>query len=398
MLNNLKDFLKIFKPKTFKKITLYLYHLSKRELYFLKKGKFKEGYNYFWARIFSIEEGLGLASPFYRLNPNLAPYPERIELEVTTKCRFRCPKCEHTYWNEPQEDMSFENFKRIIDQFPKLKAVSLTGIGHGFENPEYFKMLKYAKSKGLFVQFFDPLFLQNKEDFRKLIEIGVDWIWMSIDGATKETLEKSQVGSNFDKVTNNVKTLVGLKNKLGSPFPELHFQPIITKYNVQEMPRFVELINTLIAGTNQSLTEIQFIQLIPFKENEWLAPEITDDILEATQKKAREFKNLNVKLVRMSPQDFKAPINDCVAWTVPFITVDGTVYPCCSLTEGNIRHLIKPYTLGNVFKQDFKEIWHSEKFKNFRDMINKAKYPWLCCGPRECSLYSCKFQGCKECK
>jgi len=396
MLNNLKDFLKIFRPKTFKKITLYLFHLSKREFYFIKKKKFREGYNYFWARIFSIEEGLGLATPFYRLNPDFAPYPERIELEVTTKCRFRCPKCEHTYWNEPQENLSFENFKKIIDQFPTLKSVSLTGIGHGFENPEYFKMLEYAKSKGLFVQFFDPLFLQSEEDFRKLIEIGVNWIWMSFDGATKETLEKSQVGSNFDKVTNNVKTLVRLKNEMNSPFPELHFQPIITKYNVQEMPKFVELINSLIAGTNQSLTEIQFIKLIPFKENEWLVPEITDDILEKTQKEIRESKNLIGNFVRIFPQVSKAPISDCVAWTVPFITVDGTVYPCCSLTEGNIRQLVKPHTLGNVLKEDFGEIWHSAKFKNFRNMIHAGKGPWLCCGPRECSLYGCKPGRCKK--
>ena len=164
------------------------------------------------------------------------------------------------------------------------------------------------------------------------------------------------------------------------------------------MPKFVDFINSLIAGTNQSLTEIQFIQLIPFKENEWLAPEITNEILEATQRKAREFKNLNVKLVRMSPQDSKAPINECLAWTVPFITVDGTVYPCCSLTEGNIRHLIRTRALGNALKQDFKEIWNSEQFKNFRNIIHKGKGPWLCCGPRECPLYSCKPQRGKECK
>lgn len=389
MLKPLKEYLKIFRLKTFKRIYRYLFLLLKTEIYLFRKRKFREAYNYFWVRFFSIEEGLGLATPIYKINPNFAPYPRRIELEVTTKCRFRCPKCEHTYWKEKQEDMSFRDFKRIIDQFPKLKEISLTGIGHGFENPEYFEMLKYLKSKSIFVQFFDPLFLLDERVFRELIRIGVNLIWMSIDGATKETYEKSIVGSNFDKVINNAKILVRLKNELNSPFPELHFQIIITKYNIEEMPKFIELVNSIIDKTNQYLTEITFIKLISFKENEWLTPEISEDILETTLKKARESKNLNVKFVNMSPCGSKPPISECVAWTVPFITVDGRVYPCCAVTEGNFRHLVKTHAFGNLFKEDFREIWHSKEFRNFVKMINEGKKPWICCGPRECPLYKC---------
>jgi len=248
-------------------------------------------------------------------------------------------------------------------------------------------MIDYLKSKSVFVQFFDPLFLLDEKIFRELIKIGVNLIWVSMDGATKETYEKSIVGSNFEQVINNIKTLVRLKRELNSPFPELHFQPIITKYNVQEMPKFVELFSSLIAGTNQPMTEIQFIKLIPFKENEWLMPEISEEILEETEKKAREFKNINIKFINMSKD--KSPISECLAWTVPFITVDGSVYPCCSITEGNIRHLVKPHALGNVLEQHFREIWYSQNFKDFRRMFREGKVPWICYGPRECPIYSC---------
>lgn len=388
-MNYLNEYLKIFRPRTFKKVLFYLKHLMGWEFYLLKKGKFKEAYNCFWVRLFSIEEGLGLATPFYKINPNWAPYPERIEVEVTTVCRFRCPKCEHTYWKEKQQNMSFDNFKRVIDQFPKLKEVSSTGIGHGFENPEYFKMLEYLKSKSIFVQFFDPLFLLNEKIIRELIKIRANWIWISFDGATKETYEKSQVGSNFETVIENIKTLFKIRKELKSPFPELHFQPIITKYNVKEMPKFVELIGSITKDSNQPMVEVQFINLIPFEENKWLMPEVTEDVLEETRKKAKEFKNLNIEFIKMAPEETKAPIQECLSWTVPFILVDGTVYPCCALTEGNMRQLVKPYALGNIFQTPFKKMWYSKEFRHLIKAIHEGGSPAVCCYLRECPLFKC---------
>ena len=92
----------------------------------------------------------------------------------------------------------------------------------------------------------------------------------------------------------------------------------------------------------------------------------------------------------MSPDASKPPISECVDWICPFITVDGTVYPCCALTECNIRSLVKEHAFGNVLKQDYKEIWQSEKFRKFIKDIHQGENPWVCCGPRECPLYSCK--------
>ena len=140
----------------------YLFHIIGQEWHLLARGKFKAALNYTWVMAFSREEGVGITVPLYKKNHNLVPYPARLELEVTTKCRLKCPKCEHTYWQQPDKSLSFEQFKTIIDQFPGLKEVSLTGIGHGLEHDGYFDMLRYLKKKSIFVQFFDPLLLADE--------------------------------------------------------------------------------------------------------------------------------------------------------------------------------------------------------------------------------------------
>jgi MoaA/NifB/PqqE/SkfB family radical SAM enzyme len=366
--------------------SLYIKHLAHQMGYLLKQGRFREAYNYQWARLFSIEEGLALGLYIYRRFPSLLPYPRRIELEVTTKCRLKWPKCEHTYWNEQQEDMSFAQVKRIVEMFPHLRAISLTGIGHGFENPEYFDMLQYLRERGLFIQFFDPLLLvDDPHIIGDLVLLEPNWIWVSMDGATKETYERHIVGSNFDKVLKNAKMLIEAREAEGSVFPELHFQFIVTKNNILEMPQFVDLVHSIVQET-QVLTEIQFIKLIPFAENQSLLPPygFPEEILRQTQENVDEYGDIRLKIIHGG---VKYPVQGCFAFSVPFITVKGEVWPCCTLTQGNVRHLLRGHALGNVFKDDFRTIWNSQEFIQLREDIACGIMPPLCKDFRECTMF-----------
>jgi len=361
----------------------YRGHISDQIFYRLKEGKIKSAYNYIWTILFTKEEGAGLADKLFLINPDLAPYPGRIELEVTTKCSLRCEKCEHTYWNEQEEDLSYEKFKHVIGQFPKLKAISLSGIGHGFHNPEYMKMLRYVKSKSIFTQFFDPFLLINEQRAREIVKIGIDKIWMSLDAATEDTYKKVQAGSDFDTVIRNAKKLIEIKKELRSPYPELAFHFIITEKNVHEMPMYIDLVEEITQGT-QKLNIVQFTKLIPFKENMHLMPEIPKKIINDTRRKARKYKHFRVDFFNVQG---KPPICECTAWTVPFITVDGSIYPCCTLTEGNLRPFFTN-VFGNVFQTDFKKVWESKEFKKFIWAMHFGKVPHLCYYPRPCTIFS----------
>lgn len=347
----------------------------------LKHGKIKAAYNYLWTILVSKEDGAGLLNPLQLSNEKFVPYPGRIELEPTTKCNFKCLKCESSYWNIPSQDMSFEDFKKIIGQFPDLKAISISGIGHNWLNKDYLKMLKYLKSKSIFTQFFDTFYFLDEEKAKELISIKVDKIWMSIDGASKGIYEKLQVGSNFERVIANVKNMFLLKKKMKSTFPEICFHFIVTKDNLYEMPSFIRLVHS-INPDPKLINLVQFTKLIPFKENLELAPKFDENILAETLKVAKELGNFRVDSFRMGKEE-KKDICECLDWTVPFITVDGTVYPCCAYTEGNMRGVMHKYAMGNVFEQKFKEIWYSKKFKDFRHAIHLNKVPF------ECKLRNC---------
>ena len=350
--------------------------------YLIKRGKFKEAYKYFLALAFT-EEGGRLLDPLFRRFPSLASKPLRIEVETTTVCPLRCLKCEHTYWKRTQRNMSLTEFKSIVDQFPRLSAVSLSGIGHSLNNPEFFEIAKYAKSKGLHVQFFDPFLLINEDVAKKLIDLRINRIWVSMDAATKESYEALQVGSNFDVVTRNIRNLMKLKKEMKSPFPEIDFHFIVTKTNAPEMPQYLDLVNSLV-GT-QKIVLVQYTTLIPFKENVFLRPEVSPQLLEETKAKAAGYDNFLVYLFNVPPK--KLPLDCCSLWTVPFITVDGYIYACCALTEANQRQLVDCISFGNIFEESFESIWNSEKYTNLRNCIVKGITPEFCNRIRPCPIF-----------
>lgn len=325
-----------------------------------------------------------IIGPLLRRFPALAPYPYNIEIEITNKCNKRCVICEHTYWNEPSVDLSFENFKKIVDQFPKLKWVNLTGEGDAFMNKDYLKMIRYLKAKKIPVFLVDSFDLINEGIAKELVDIGVDGIYISFDAATKETYEKIKVGCNFDRSLKNIKNLIKIKKEIGTPIPELCFRFIVTTLNKEEMPQFVDLVSSL--GDRGSLgdgSRIEFTGLLYFKENKHLyVPKIPKEILKETVDHMKKT-NMHVLFSHSEPEKWP-PLEHCLNWMEPYIMMGGYVLPCCSVLMSNRRDWLRKHSLGNILNEPFKDIWNSPRYTRFRQTINKqdAPVPLLCRGCR----------------
>ncbi|MCG2758058.1 MAG: radical SAM protein [Desulfobacteraceae bacterium] len=311
----------------------------------------------------------------------LAPYPSYIEIEVTTRCNLRCIICERTYWNEPNKDMSFKEVKYIVDQFPKLKWIGLTGIGESFVNKDFMKMLRYIKSKNVIVELYDNFYFIDENTAREIIELQIDNIFVSFDAATKETYEKIRVGSNFERVVNNVRRFIQLKREENAFFPQLSFHYIVNKMNIHEIPLYIELIHSI---NNGKPVTIQFSRMLhEFEETKGLFAEVSPELIELAEKKAKE---LGVRVVwNLDVPISKPPVKHCIEWTMPFIFVTGHVIPCCSGNEAGQRKFQKKTSLGNVFETSFKKIWYGEKYKSLRRQLSRGKVPAPC---KDCCLYN----------
>lgn len=353
--------------------------------YLLKKGEFKDLRTFLFVKYSVADEGGDMAILNNVISNTgwsfLAPYPFKLEIEHTTVCNKRCVHCEHTHWQEKAETVNLEQLKSVVEQFPKLKWINLTGEGDNFLNPDYMKFIEYLRGKKISVNFVDEFDFIESEKAKKLVELGVNCIWISMDGATKETYEKIKVGCNFEKAIQNIKVLQETKKKLGSSLPTLCFRFIVSNLNYQEMPKMVELVHSF--GNLGEGSRLEFTGLLAFKEIEHLKLSVLpEEIIEETKKRAKEL-GVPISFSHLRKEELPS-INKCSAWLEPYIMMGGYVLPCCAILMSNKRDFLRKYAFGNLKDKRFKEIWDSERYKKFRKMVvdRKGKVPILCAGCR----------------
>lgn len=307
-------------------------------------------------------------------------FPPFLEIEPTTVCNFRCKTCEHTYWKEPSLNMDFKRFKHLFDQFGRLKWLGLTGIGSSYLNPDFHKMIAYAKSKGTIVEIMDHFsHFKDESQIRELLEIGPDFQFVSIYGGTKKTSDKVCLGSDYDKVIENVKIFSRLKKQMKKRFPILSFHYIVTKDSKEEIFGFLDFLKTLD-------TEVAEVLVTPmlhdFDDAKEYAVELDSDYIKKIRKKAKQVGiSTTVNMIAYKEAeglDSKPPFNDCKEYIMPFIFVTGDMSPCCGLNESNQRDLLKKNSPGNLFKQNLKDVWYSPQYKRIRSMIRQNKMPQEC--------------------
>jgi MoaA/NifB/PqqE/SkfB family radical SAM enzyme len=355
----------------------YLIHLL------LDRKDWRNAWSYVWATLFSRDAGLALQDVLYRYFPRLGPYPKQLEVEVTTACNLKCTICEHTYWTEKPRHMSFEQFKHIVDQFPSLRWIGMTGIGSGFLNPEYMKMLRFLKEdRHCFVEFFDHFFALTEDISREIVRIGINKIWVSLESARPECYNRIRVGSDFNRVVENIRAMMKVKKEMKSPIPELWFHFIINRHNIDQMEEYVDLVADL-AKTEAGLSApmIYWTRLLAFDEVDDLVAVPSRDRMRLIESKCRSkgiFPVVNENVV------CALPMSTCAKWNEPFVLVTGHLQPCCALNEANDRAYQEEHAFVNVLETDFRRWWCSPQKEEFLRNLKKGTVNPVC---KNCHIY-----------
>lgn len=304
--------------------------------------------------------------------------PTSLQLEPTTKCNLRCPFCENTIWDRKGMDMKFSDFKRIIDQFPFLVHLLLQGIGEPLMCNDFFKMVKYCKSKRIITGITTNATLLDERVATKIVESGLHYVIISMDGATPETYEKIRVGAKFDRVIENVRNLVEIRAKSKNPRISFHFSGTIE--NIHELPRVVKMAKDMgIDGVEtqdiHSWSDVNLEKKINKKTLEQeidTAKKYANNAMTIAKEIgiALDFLGTGYRNTLYSDNDLQMHEDPRLCQQVfrsVFVTVDGYVTTCaCSPDPRKLN-------FGNVLKQDFNTIWNCPQYVNLRKARMKGK-------------------------
>lgn len=307
----------------------------------------------------------------------------RLHLEPTINCNLNCKMCNRQNLDSKSGNMTFDAFKKIVDDIPNLVDVQLTGLGETLLNPDILNMLEYLKLKEIYFGLTTNGILLTDQISNKILEFDIGWISISIDGANRKTYKLIRNSDKFDDLIRNIKNLQRLKARLRkNVFTELAM--VCMKENINELFDIVELANKLEFGA----IKIKILEdwnpdgeygmwKAPHKESYISKAEYLPKIYQ-TFKKA---KSLGIKLeVTVEIKDseyrriFKNTENKCESpWYHIGVLYNGDVVPCCYVKTPQ-----RNYVFGNILREDFVDIWNNSRYRSFRKEHLSGKPPDIC--------------------
>lgn len=310
--------------------------------------------------------------------------PILIQVEPTVDCNLKCKMCISPLLKTENKTLSLDGFRHLLGQFPMVRKISLVGRGEPLTNPQIFDIINYAKKRGILIGFATNATLMTQDAAKKIILSDVDWVNISLDGATKETYEQIRIGANFDVVINNIKNFIALLAKRNKPEVSIWF--LAMKSNIEELPGLI----SLAAGIGVKNICVQTIHY--WGSPDWKRNMLQENILDGSARlrqilseASRVAKKKHVKFSYSNIPGGKRKRICQWPWKSCYITADGYVTPCCM--HGSNSEIIN---FGNLFDKPFREIWNSVRYQDFRRALRSKSIPSLCV---DCTSY---YAGIKQ--
>jgi MoaA/NifB/PqqE/SkfB family radical SAM enzyme len=163
--------------------------------------------------------------------------PLYVAWQITNECNLACLHCieESGPGKAFKDELSAAEFRAILDQFVALEVpyVSFSG-GEPMVHPHFFEMAEYFCAGGGQLKVETNGHYLTPDNCKRLAEIGIKAVQVSIDGGSKETFNRMRVLGQFDVVTEGTRNL----HEAGVPI-EVNFSP--THFNVHEIGPAVDL-------------------------------------------------------------------------------------------------------------------------------------------------------------
>jgi radical SAM protein with 4Fe4S-binding SPASM domain len=220
-----------------------------------------------------------------------------------------------------------KKYVQILEQlapYSKNIYVSPQFQGEPLLNPKILEMVRFAKEKGFEVGFNTNGMLLSRDVATKLVELKLDSLCISVDAITEDVFEGIRIGSNFNKIMNNIDTLLRLRDSSMT----VYVNAVRMDENRDEIPALVDYW----------LGRVDYVSV----SSVWALGD--------------------VKEKSYVPERYPCPY----LWRNMIILTNGDVIPCC--------HPDFDMVMGNAYETPVLEIWNGKMYSHFRRLHSESKW------------------------
>ena len=399
LLNSLKDFLGEPVPlcstcrHISRKIANPFYEIGSRLLRadknFMRNQFLNNEYGEAWLRGFGLMmkgiEKYGIRIPFVPAGPF------EIVWNFTYQCNLRCKHCYENAGNTKRRELSTEEAKEVLDILSHISGIGLPALSFSGGEPlvrkDFFELAAYARKRIGYVSIASNGTLITKDNAKKIKDAGIDYVEISIDGATPQVHNEFRgVPGAFENAMRGVKNcveegidtciatvlhkgnlaetekIIGLAKELGVRFMHFNYIPtgrakayVELDLTPEERLHVLETIGKEIIGLYLQAKEEEVkygksnVKVDRFFST---CPQYASVTKELSQKFGEKFMVEAHYAAKKGVENVANFLGGCGA---------GRLY-CCLEPNGDIKPCVffptnKDTVLGNILKDNFEEIW-----------------------------------------
>lgn len=315
----------------------------------------------------------------------------KIYLEPTNQCNLNCRTCIRNVWDAQLGLMQAETFERVlagIEELPSTPIIFFGGYGEPLLHPEILSMLREAKRRGARVELITNGTLLTEEIVHSLIDMNMDFLWVSLDGATPEDHSNIRGGNEFADILKNLENLHRQRLLRSSPHPEIGISFVAMKKNLKNLRQIINI------GLNIRTSKLSISNVLPHTKA------LKEERLYEKSGSGWGLGYLELSFPRMDVDDLVASvIKDLVFWSdwhglvgqprerrrnrCPFvrrgsmsIRFDGRVSPCqplmyshCHYLDDTLRQNTE-FFVGSVLDDTILNIWQRPEYFALRQRLS----------------------------
>ncbi|MFZ5989340.1 MAG: radical SAM/SPASM domain-containing protein [Bacillota bacterium] len=307
---------------------------------------------------------------------------KEISFEIIQRCPNNCVYCSSNSNCQSKNIISFDVFKRTIDDAVDLglERVCISG-GEPFLHPDIIKFIQYSKKQNLEVfvytsgivlnslGWYDCL---NKSILKELNEIGLDRLIYNVQ-SSDEILYNTIMGTNncFGLMKTSIKNSVEV-----GLFSEIHFVPM--KVNYKQVYSVLEMAREL------GVSKVSFLRLViqgralQNKGMVELSNEMNDELKTMLISLKEKYNDINIRVGVPLSDSSNYGCNASLGKLI--IRYDGAVFPCEAFKYISAINKEKVVNPDNINVSSLKEIYHASEFLGIlRAEIKEFKAQKLSC-------------------
>jgi len=297
-----------------------------------------------------------------------------FNIPVTDRCNLACSMCPRQQTTHlSNADISPDILGPLVEAAAHAKTILLQGFGEPLLYGGLFGLVRHLKERmpsegrlGLTTN----ATLLNRQTAGQALSSGLDFLYFSVDGATRATYESIRSGANYDSVLENIRNCVELRGRSYGTEHAYMMNFVVTEDNYGEIADFVRLTASL--GV-ESITFSRCLNTISGHEQRF-----DPVVLQGLFQEARRLGDHHGINVFATPA---APVTPerCLFMERAVVLSSGEVLPCHTMSPGHALEK-QARVFGNVREKPLLAIWNRPDVRKFRRQVVEGDFPPQCDG------------------